>query len=106
MNGLRDRTVRQAFLQAINREQMMQVMTLGLGAVADTWFTPNDPKRSVVEKDIPRYPFDPAAALRLLADAGWTRGPDGILVHTSGKRFVAEVRTIPQYGEKTCRDDG
>jgi peptide/nickel transport system substrate-binding protein len=100
VNGLRDRTVRQAFFQAINREQLMEVMTLGLGAVADSWFPPNDPNRAAVEPFIPRYPFDPQAALRLLADAGWTRGPDGILVHTSGERFVAELRTIPQYGEK------
>jgi len=100
LNGLRDRTVRQAFYQAINREQLMEVMTLGLGAVADSWFPPNDANRSRVEREIPRYPFDPAAALRLLADAGWTRGHEGILVHTSGERFTAELRTIPQYGEK------
>ena len=100
VNGLRDRTVRQAFFQAIDREQLMEVMTLGLGAVADSWFMPNDPNRPAVQNEIPKYPFDPAAALRLLADAGWTRGPDGVLVHTSGERFVAELRTIPQYGEK------
>ena len=46
--GLRDRTVRQAFYQAINREELMGVMTLGLGAVADSWFPPNDPFRSAV----------------------------------------------------------
>jgi peptide/nickel transport system substrate-binding protein len=99
--GLRDRTVRQAFYQAINREELMGVMTLGLGAVADSWFPPNDPLRATVLPDIPQYSFDPAASLRLLAQAGWTRGSDGILVHQpTGERFEAELRTIPQYGEK------
>ena len=97
-NGLRDRVVRQAFYQAINREQLMEVMTLGLGAVADSWFMPNDPNRAAVEAETARYPYDPAAALRLLADAGWTRGADGILVHQpSGERFDAELssRRLP-----------
>jgi peptide/nickel transport system substrate-binding protein len=101
VNGLRDRTVRQAFYQAINREELSEVMTLGLGAVADSWFMPSDPSRPAVEHLIPRYPYDPAAAQRLLAQAGWTRGADGILVHQpSGERFEAELRTIPQYGVK------
>jgi peptide/nickel transport system substrate-binding protein len=99
--GLRDRTVRQAFYQAINREELMGVMTLSLGAVADSWFPPNDPFRSAVEPAIPQYPYDPGTSLRLLAQSGWTRGPDGVLVHQpDGERFEAELRTIPQYGEK------
>ena len=43
--------------------------------------------RPEVESAIPQYPYDPARAQQLLAQAGWIRGADGSLVHSSGERF-------------------
>jgi peptide/nickel transport system substrate-binding protein len=99
--GLRDRTVRQAFYQAINREELAGVMSHGLAPIADSWLRPGDPLRGELAPTIPQYPYDPAAAARLLAQAGWNRGSDGVLVHQgTGERFETELRTIPQYGER------
>jgi peptide/nickel transport system substrate-binding protein len=103
-NGLRDLTVRKAFYQAINRQELSDVMAHGLAPIADSWIQPTDPIRPQVESAIPQYPFDPTAAQRLLAQAGWTRGPDGILVHQpDGERFESTLVTIPQYGIKPAQ---
>ena len=40
---------------------------------------------------VPRYAHDPTAAQQLLADAGWTRGGDGILMSAEGERFETAV---------------
>jgi peptide/nickel transport system substrate-binding protein len=93
--------VRQAFYQAINRQELAGVMSHGLAPIADSWVRPSDPLRTELAPSIPQYPYDPAEATRLLAQAGWARGADGVLVHQpDGERFESELRTIPQYGEK------
>jgi peptide/nickel transport system substrate-binding protein len=92
-SGLPNLPVRQALYHAINREAINMVVTQGLVPVADSWITPTDAMRPEVEAAIPQYRYDPARAQQLLAQAGWTRGSDGILVHQpSGERFEIEVR--------------
>jgi peptide/nickel transport system substrate-binding protein len=39
-----------------------------------------------------KYPYDPARAEQLLAEAGWKKGSDGVLVNQSGARFSVELR--------------
>src|SRR5207245_4301789 len=93
--------VRQAFYQAINREELAGVMSHGLAPIADSWVRPSDPLRAELAPSIPQYPYDPAEATRLLAQAGWSRGADGVLVHQpDGERFEIEVWSIPQTGER------
>lgn len=87
INGLTNRTVRQALYHAIDRQAMAEVMTHGLGPVADSWFPPNHELRPQLEAFIPKYPHDLARAQQILAQAGWTRGADGVLIHQSGERF-------------------
>jgi peptide/nickel transport system substrate-binding protein len=82
--------VRQALFQAIDRDTLTEVATSGLSPVADSYYAPSDELRQQLQ--IPQYPYDPARALQRLAEAGWTRGPDGILVHQpSGERFEIEI---------------
>ncbi len=91
-NGLTNQTVRQAFYQALDRQAIVDVNTGGLGTVADSWIAPGDEIRPQVESWIPRYPYDPARAQQVLAQVGWVRGPDGILVdQATGERFAIEV---------------
>lgn len=84
--------VRQALTHAIDREAMTQAVTGQLAPVADSWFAPADPMRREVESAIPRFPYDPARAQQLLAQAGWVRGADGMLANqASGERFETEL---------------
>jgi peptide/nickel transport system substrate-binding protein len=100
-NALTNRTAREGLYRAINRQAHSEVMTHGLGPTADSWYSPNDLLRRDLESAIPQYPYDPARARQLLAEAGWTAGSDGVLVHqASGERFEVEVWSIPQTGER------
>ncbi|MBM2809517.1 MAG: hypothetical protein HW416_276 [Chloroflexi bacterium] len=90
-NGLPVRDVREALYRAIDRDGLAEIITRGLAPVADSWVSPGHPLRADVESAIPRFPHDPARAEALLARAGWTRGPDGLLTQPSGERFIVEV---------------
>jgi peptide/nickel transport system substrate-binding protein len=91
-NGFVQRSVRQAFTFAMDRQTLADVLTGGLGPVADSWYRPTDPLRAQVESSIPQYPYDQQRAQQLLAQSGWTRGSDGILVHQpSGERFEVQL---------------
>ena len=72
-----DKRVRQALSHAINKQELIDGVLLGLGQEATgpykpgTW--PNNP-------DVKKYPFDPTQAKKLLAEAGWSdRNGDGIV---------------------------
>ncbi|HZT06720.1 MAG TPA: ABC transporter substrate-binding protein [Chloroflexota bacterium] len=92
VNGARVKTVRQALYEGLDRVGLNEVGSSGLGALADSWVEPTDAIRRDVESFIPKYPSDPADAARLLAQAGWAKGPDGVLVHEGdGERFDLEI---------------
>lgn len=102
VNGLTNRTVRQGLYHAIDREAVADVITVGFGQPADSWFHPNDELRPQLEASIPKYPYNPARAQQLLAQGGWVRGPDGVLVYQpTGERFEIEIRTAESgFSEK------
>jgi peptide/nickel transport system substrate-binding protein len=102
-NGLPVLPVRQGLYHAVDREAINQAVTQGLVPVADSWISPTDAMRSAVQASIPQYPYDPARAQQFLAQAGWLRGADGVLVHQpSGERFEIEVRARARDREKAA----
>lgn len=89
-NGLTNLAVRQAFYHAIDRQTLAEAM--GIGPAADSWFSPTDALRPEVEVSIPQFPYDPARATRLLSQAGWVRGADGVLTdQRTGARFEIQL---------------
>jgi peptide/nickel transport system substrate-binding protein len=88
----RDLRVRQALLQALDRETFTQTLGFGLTQVADYYVMPNDPVfRLAEQRGVPRYAYDPVRAERLFADAGWTRGPDRLLRNSAGLPLLFEL---------------
>ncbi|MBI4213412.1 MAG: hypothetical protein HY534_03815 [Chloroflexi bacterium] len=88
VNGWTSIPARQGLYHAIDRIEIAQVMTAGLSPPADSMYAPDDPFLPMVKDYIPQYPYDPARARQLLAQAGWVPGSDGVLVHQpSGERF-------------------
>ncbi len=83
-----DRKVRQALACAVNKEELIDGVLLGLGKEASGPFKPGTWQYNA---DVKRYPYDPKKALELLAEAGWrdTDG-DGIL-DKKGQRFEFEL---------------
>jgi len=96
-----DKKVRQALTHAINREEIVQYVLYGLGAVASGPF-PNHLWYS--NPNVKPLPYDPQKARQLLAEAGWrdTNG-DGIL-DREGKPF--RFTLITNSGNETRRDVG
>lgn len=71
-----DKRVRQALSHLVNREKIRREIFFGL---MDAVSGPFPKQSSAYDPSVQPYSFDPAAARRLLAEAGWKEGQDGIL---------------------------
>jgi peptide/nickel transport system substrate-binding protein len=85
-----DKRVRQAIAHAVNKDDMIQGVLLGLGKAATG---PYKPGTWAYNPQVRNYPYDPRQAKALLAAAGWkdTDG-DGIL-DKDGQPFTFEIIT-------------
>lgn len=82
-----DVRVRQALLYAIDRQAIIKNVDKGYATVANSPISPAFAAYydSSLES---RYPYDPAKAKQLLADAGWKDNGSGVLVNKDGKPFA------------------
>jgi peptide/nickel transport system substrate-binding protein len=85
---LAQKAVRQALLMAIDRKTIVAKLFDGKFQVAQSFKHPTqlgfDPK-------VRSYAFDPKGARKLLADAGYVPGTDGILVHPVHGRLSLDL---------------
>ena len=72
-NPFKDRRVRQAFYQAIDVNAINKTVMRGL-SIPTAINLPNPDKAGIPKSMDKRYPFDPAAAKKLLAEAGYPNG--------------------------------
>jgi peptide/nickel transport system substrate-binding protein len=88
----RDVRVRQALTHLIDRQALVDSLAGGLTEPADTPMLRDDPNYRLVEQQgLARYPYDMTRAERLMNDAGWRRGPDGLLQTADGERLRMEM---------------
>jgi peptide/nickel transport system substrate-binding protein len=80
---LDDPRVRQAIAFATDRAKLVHDLTFGSAELADQ---DHPPFMWAHSSAVTRYPYDLAKAKALMKEAGWTPGPDGILVK-NGKRL-------------------
>jgi peptide/nickel transport system substrate-binding protein len=85
-----DVRVRRAIAYAIDRQEIVDGVLLGLG---DVIATPYKPGTYWVDKAIRPRPFDPAKAKALLAQAGWTDHDGDGLVDKDGKPLSFTILT-------------
>ncbi len=78
-----DPSVREALFHAVDRRAIADKLMQGTVRVADSPINPSSPYH---DPDVPTVSFDPGLTGRMLADAGWLPGPDGIRVR-DGERF-------------------
>ena len=89
-----DVRVRQALMYALDRRAISEVVQRGHGEfVANSLLPPSDRMYDAVKDGFARYTHDPTRSRALLAQAGWTPGPDGILVAADGRRFATPLWT-------------
>lgn len=97
--GAPDLRVRKGLYHALDRAAVADLSSSGLAPAADSWVPPGDPLRGQLESAIPKYPYDLGRAQQLLAEAGWVRAVDGVLVHSSdGERFESKIAARPATG--------
>jgi peptide/nickel transport system substrate-binding protein len=87
---LADARVRRALLLGLDRQAMVDKLFQGVAPVAATWVNPLE---AAFDPAIKPVPYDPAQARALLAQAGWTPGPDGICRNASGDRLSIDFAT-------------
>jgi len=103
---LADVRVRRALLAAMDREGMNKAILHGRVGVLNSWMTAASPGYLA---DLPAPPGGADAARALLAEAGWTPGPDGIL-RKGDQRFEisfwgrTEDRQRETYMQAIARD--
>jgi peptide/nickel transport system substrate-binding protein len=85
-----DIRVRQAISYAIDKDEIIEGVQLGLGLVATG---PYKPDTLWYNPKVAKYPYDPEKAKKLLAEAGWkSDGKDGTL-RKDGKPFEFMILT-------------
>ncbi len=87
---LADVRVRRALLLAIDRQLLVNRLFGGKPTVAASLMNPLHP---MFNPETRRYPYDPAAARALLAEAGWTPGPDGVCRNATGAKLSLDFAT-------------
>lgn len=92
----KDRRVRQAFAHVIDRNVILNTINYGYGAAISGPINPNLAKW--FDPDLKTYPIDLAAAEKLLDEAGYPRGSDGIRARIN-LDYVPSGETYPRGSE-------
>ena len=91
-----DVRVRRALLHAVDREAMVQNIFKGEKVVSDLPLSRvrKSYKKALVASTV--YKYDPERAKKLLAEAGWKPGADGVLTTAKGERMEFEFRVTAE----------
>jgi len=87
---LADQRIRHALIYAIDRKAISERLFGGRQPVAHSSVNPLD---WVYARDIPKYPYDPKKAAKLLDAAGWTKRRKGIRHNKKGEPLRLEIMT-------------
>ena len=93
-----DRRVRQALSYAINKQELIDGVLLGLGQVATG---PYKPGTWPYNPDVKRYPYDPKKARALLAEAGWSDHDGDGTLDKDGQPFSFTIVTNQGNDQRT-----
>jgi peptide/nickel transport system substrate-binding protein len=95
---LKDVRVRRALIHSINRDELVQALFEGRQPVADHFLASMDPWYSNDPAVVQKYAFDRGLAGKLLDEAGWKMGKDGIRAKDGEKLSLKFMTTA---GNKT-----
>lgn len=94
-DALKDKAVRQALNYALDKDKIVDKLTYGLGKRATTMYLPTS---WVYAPDANAYPYDQEKAKRMLDEAGWKVGANGVR-EKAGKplklQFIYGPNTTP-----------
>jgi len=84
---LADLQVRRALLLAVDRRAINERLYGGKFTLATSFVSPKNPE---FDPAVPPVPYDPGEARRLLDEAGWIPGSDGVRRNAAGQRLSLE----------------
>jgi peptide/nickel transport system substrate-binding protein len=84
---------RQALLQAIDRQELVDTLMGGFSEVAEGLLPVGRPQYADIKARAPRFPYDPRRAQQLLEELGAAKSSDGIYRDRAGQRIEVEIRT-------------
>jgi peptide/nickel transport system substrate-binding protein len=85
-----DKRVRQALSYAVDRQGLINAALFGQGEPLASIFKPGTWANNT---NLQPYPYNPQKALQLFAEAGWKKGPDGLLHNAKGEIFHFTLST-------------
>ncbi|MFC1657032.1 peptide-binding protein [Candidatus Moduliflexota bacterium] len=85
-----DRRVRQAIAHAVDKQELVDIVLLGLGQPVTGHYRPDTWAHN---PDVRRYPYEPEKARGLLAEAGWTDSDGDGWLDRKGKPFTFTILT-------------
>ncbi len=89
-----DPRVRQALVHSLDKKELADALQEGEGIVAHTMISPLRENYADIDRAVTKYPLDQRRAEALMAEAGFTRGAEGIYTSATGERFSPELRAI------------
>ncbi len=99
---LKDLNVRKAIAHAIDKKSLTDTVTKGRGLLAENQYAVTGPLDKYNDYDnvnySKEYPYNPELAKKILDDAGWTPGPDGIR-RKDGQRMSFTLLTYSGFDE-------
>jgi peptide/nickel transport system substrate-binding protein len=84
---------RRALMHGLNREQMVEALTLGKSRPVTSYIGPSSPEFEDVQSAVMKYDFDPRKAAQTIEGLGYGRGPDGQYRDAAGQPLTIEIRT-------------
>lgn len=95
-----DLRVRRALALSLDKDALNAGLFDGEAILSDSFVPPTVDYYRTVDAATVKYAFDPRRAGRLMNEAGYTRGPDGVFAHPIEGRFSGELRVnATQRGE-------
>jgi peptide/nickel transport system substrate-binding protein len=85
-----DKLVRQAISYAIDKQELIDVVLMGLGQIATG---PYKPGTWAYNKNVRSYPYDPSKARELLTQAGWEDHDGDGIIDRNGTPFQFTILT-------------
>jgi peptide/nickel transport system substrate-binding protein len=90
--ALFDLRVRKALAYGLDRDAINTGVYDGEGIIADSVIPPTADYFSIVDRTLVKYPFDPRRTEQLMAEAGFTKGADGIYTNPASGRISLELK--------------